>query len=277
MTTIEQEELLQRKQAELDARRPKKEPQPVSALLLDMMDVCSGRQPRPPKTDAELEEIRESTAQRILSESRRPEAVDAWLARVGVGRRHRRLEIDERLVPESLQALAQGLPDSLGCGGTLLAGPTGTGKTTAAVWLLRRAYAAGKACVDLDSFGDGQVVSARYAVPSARFVSAGDLFAEVFAKRPLGEFERCDLLVIDDWGMAYETDWPLSTLDGLLDHRWRELRSTVVTTNLRPTPRAQPDGSSFEERYRRAFSRLCDADGPGLVTMAGEDLRRRRC
>jgi DNA replication protein DnaC len=212
----------------------------------------------------ELED--KASAARVREAALRPEAITNWLESAGVGRRHRELRIHPELVPASLRAWADGFPDSLG-GSALLAGNAGTGKTVTARWLLEQAYRSGSAS------------SSRWVCPRGIFITAAALFNAVFAKRPLDELELVELLVLDDVGAPHESGWPLGVLDALIDTRWRECRSTIVTSNLLPRPKleqAEPDQTTFRGRYPRVYSRLCDASGPGLVVFAREDLRARR-
>ena len=184
---------------------------------------------------------------------------DALLRASGIAVRHQTEALNEQIVPRALVRWADRFPGSLKEGNVLLAGPTGTGKTCAAVWALLRALE----------------------VASVRFIAERDLVAHLFEHRSLRTFERFDLLVIDDWGEAYEHDWPLAAIDGLIDRRWLDMRATIVTTNLPPTKASAEKQKvdprhSFEGRYPRAFSRLCDAGGPGLVFVNGPDRRRAR-
>jgi DNA replication protein DnaC len=150
----------------------------------------------------------------------------------------------------------------------LLAGPPGTGKTATLAYLVAEFHRRG------DLTGD-RLAGYRWEAPSVRFAKVRDLYASVFDRRsgPLAAARSVDVLLLDDWGAAYEHDWPLAELDGLVDHRWDRQLATVVTTNL-PATRQQSGHASFEATAERAYSRLCGAPGPGLVVMDRRDLRR---
>lgn len=208
----------------------------------------------------------EDARQRAALERARRDFIP-WLARCGVPRRYH-APIEKTALDPRLLAWAEGFPASLGTGaGVLLCGPTGTGKTTQAAALVRAAYHRGR----LEDDGS-------WRAPSALFVHAVDLSEWVFDKQAdkIKLARAVDLLVIDDWGVAYESEWPLSVLDRVVDARWAELRSTIVTTNLFPLRNAEAgiDAQTFEGRYPRAFSRLADAAGPGVVMLEGGDRRR---
>jgi len=44
-------------------------------------------------------------------------------------------------------------------------------------------------------------------------------------------FKEVPLLIIDDWGVEYGTDWQLSVFDEIIDARYWTARATIVTTN----------------------------------------------
>ena len=188
------------------------------------------------------------------------DAIAEWLRSAGVGKRLRRPLRDE-LVAAPLRALGARIGDAIERGeSALLAGPPGTGKSCAAVWLMRRAYTTGAI--------EEQPIGPRWCAPRSLFVDAffrsrdGEPHSMVAAAR------AARLLVIDDWGVPYESDWALAAFDRLVNLRSREMLSTIVTTN------ANVEGEhGFSARYPRAFSRLLEG-GLGVVVMDGEDLRR---
>lgn len=193
-----------------------------------------------------------------------------WLARIGCPLDLRAAFIHGQHIPHALADWARRFrarPE----GHALLAGSVGTGKSTAALWLLRQLY--------LQRIGDDP--DPAWQPPDALWISCGTLYQHVFAKRAdlLERYTRCAVLVIDDLGIAYETAWPLAEIDRIVETRHQAQRTCIVTTNLLPTPenaaatgRAATD--SLGGRYPRTFSRLCDKRGPGLVRMVGPDLRK---
>ena len=146
----------------------------------------------------------------------------------------------------------------------LLAGPPGSGKSMTATWALRTVFLAGEAIFD-DELG-----RACWHAATAWFTTAADLYEAVFDKdRPtIARARLVDVLVVDDWGAAYEHEWPLAELDRLIDRRWGERLPTIVTTNTHT--------KQFPKLYPRAWSRLTDASGVGLIAIDRPDQRSNR-
>lgn len=234
--------------------------------------------PRKPLQEAQGRLLRTTRAQpppdvlppqeieRLRAAWRAPAQVRLALRRAGVPPRYREgLGVEEDLVPAGAKVLLHTWRDG-GC--LLLAGPPGTGKTTTLAWLAAQLHLAGDVV-------EGPGGHPLWGSPVVRLFKVRDLYASVFARRttPLAEARVAEVLLLDDWGAAYEHEWPLAELDGLVDHRWDRQLPTVVTTNLAPT-REQGGTYSFEATSERAYSRLTAAPGPGLVLLDRKDLRR---
>lgn len=164
--------------------------------------------------------------------------------------------------------------------GILFTGPSGLGKTHLAVSVLKHVIthrgATGffwehKELLDkLRSFYDGRVAGAE--------------------DRLLRSVIACDVLVLDDLGDITPSDWTWDTTSYILNSRYNENRSTIITTNL-------PNEASFQAsegeensqlaQARRAMRRVTLADQIGermrsrlqemcvVVKMQGEDFRQR--
>jgi DNA replication protein DnaC len=103
-------------------------------------------------------------------------------------------------------------------------GTVGTGKTTLALLVARGARAAGCSV-------------AIYSVPLL-LAEMRQTFAADSAESHLDLFRRLtavDLLVLDDLGAERQTEWVLEQLYSLVNERWQDQRSMVVTSNV-PDP-----------------------------------------
>ena len=101
---------------------------------------------------------------------------------------------------------------------------------------------------------------------------------------------QCDLLVLDDLGDITPSEWTWDTTSYILNSRYNENRSTIVTTNLANEPSFQaPEGEQTSQRaqVRRAMRRETLGDRIGermrsrlqemcvVVEMQGEDFRQK--
>jgi DNA replication protein DnaC len=136
-------------------------------------------------------------------------------------------------------------------------GDVGTGKTTLAM------------LVSKEAIGRGHSV-AIYSVPR--------LLAEIRDTYDRGSDERSyarlfaqlvevDLLHLDDLGAERQTDWVLEQLYSLVNERYEQERSIVVTTNLIDT------GALEQQIGRRTVSRLTEMTDQ--LPLFGPDLRER--
>lgn len=235
------------------AERVTRGPAPMTPVAEVVRDLQQGE-----LSQLQVEDVRAKWIEKHL----RPECENDVLRDYGIGKRLRDLEVDEDLIPkecfEWLRRAHEGAS-------LILAGPPGTGKTTAAVWCLRKLYRArvsqGRGCA------------------RARYVKMRDLFAAVFAKDrvAIDGAERADVLVLDDWGTAYEHEWPLAELDALIDRRWEEARPTIVTTNMNPEPiEGAPESErNLRDMLPRSYDRLTGEPGPGVVILDRPSLRQR--
>ena len=103
-------------------------------------------------------------------------------------------------------------------------GTVGTGKTTLALLIAKAARDAGRSV-------------AIYSVPLL-FAEMRDTFDDDSQDSHLALFRRLsevDLLVLDDLGAERQTEWVLEQLFSLVNERWQDQRSIVVTSNV-PDP-----------------------------------------
>lgn len=143
-----------------------------------------------------------------------------------------------------------------------ICGPIGTGKTHLAVALLR----------------DHILECETQTLPPVRFVRMVDLLKEI--RQTFKEDSQVneqdlliyyglevELLVLDDLGVEKITDWVLQTLYDLIDKRYVELKSTIITSNI-PL-------KDFERLYGEMGKRLASRIvGIGDIwPLQGEDRR----
>lgn len=194
-----------------------------------------------------------------------------WAENIGIPKIHRNQKADERLLPPEVMTWAENLPGSArGIGGMLLAGPTGSGKTFAAAWMLQQLHATTWFKENGEEVGPFERIG-------ARFIRCHDAINAI-ARRNKNQDDRAslrawaevDVLVIDDWPEEV-VGWIVDSLEDLVDRRYAEELLTIVTTNA---VAGVEGANTFEGRYPRAASRILDARGPGLVVLNRGSLRR---
>ena len=110
------------------------------------------------------------------------------------------------------------------------------------------------------------------------YVSSPDFFSKLealhFGADPGGEEETllqtaagADLLILDDLGTEFNSNFFLSTLYSLLNNRLGAHLPTIVTTNI-------PDGALLEKLYTEKISSRLSAFVPCLF--AGQDIRSQK-
>jgi len=131
----------------------------------------------------------------------------------------------------------------------VLVGPTGVGKTHAAVAAVRPSFERGL---------------------SVLFMPAVELFDQLRPGGPedaLDALLDADRLIVDDLGSERPTGWTNERLYLVINRRWLDLRPTVITTNLEPKTLEVEVGD-------RMFSRMVGS-GAVVARLTGPDLRRR--
>jgi DNA replication protein DnaC len=162
------------------------------------------------------------------------------------------------MIVRVVRSYCERLDDNLEEGrGLWLMGDVGTGKTTLAMLVSKTALEAGRSV-------------AIYSLPKLLAQIRRTYDAERGEQSYLQFFERLtsvDLLHIDDLGAEKRSDWVLEQLYALVNERYEEKRSIVVTTNL--------DQAELEEQIGpRTVSRLVEICGDP-VPLFGEDRRIR--
>jgi DNA replication protein DnaC len=150
----------------------------------------------------------------------------------GIGRRFLEVSFDrepivslDRAVLRQVRAFTRSIEENLEAGrGLWFDGPVGTGKTSLAILVAKAAKDAGRS----------------YAVfPVPRLLAEiKRTFDRDASDSYMGFFRRLctvDLLVLDDLGAEKQTEWVLEQLYSIVNERWQDRRSIVVTTNV-PDP-----------------------------------------
>jgi DNA replication protein DnaC len=150
----------------------------------------------------------------------------------GIGRRFLEVSFErepivslDRAVLRQVRAFTRSIEENLEAGrGLWFDGPVGTGKTSLAILVAKAAKDAGRS----------------YAVfPVPRLLAEiKRTFDRDASDSYMGFFRRLctvDLLVLDDLGAEKQTEWVLEQLYSIVNERWQDRRSIVVTTNV-PDP-----------------------------------------
>ena len=129
-------------------------------------------------------------------------------------------EIEPRRVVDEVRAFADSIDTKLDGGrGLWFMGPVGTGKTTLAMLVSRAALRAGRSV-------------AIYSLPRLLNEIRDTHRAERSHVNLLDRLTAVDLLHIDDVGAERTTDWVLEELYSIVNARYEDERSVVITTNI---------------------------------------------
>ncbi len=181
---------------------------------------------------------------------------------------------------ETARRFVESYPIETGGKGLLLTGPSGLGKTHLAVSILK-ALITERGATGL-FWEHKELLDSLRAIYSNRTPGAED--------KLLRAATTCDLLVLDDLGDMTPSDWSWDTTSYLLNSRYNENRSTIITTNLENELPAASRGGEPYDRFaeaRRAATRETLGDRIGermrsrlqemciTLEVQGEDFRQR--
>jgi DNA replication protein DnaC len=185
----------------------------------------------------------------------------------GIGRRFLEVSFDREpivsldpIVLRQVRAFVRSIGENLDAGrGLWFDGPVGTGKTSLAILVAKAAKDAGRSY-------------AVYPVPRL-LAEIKRTFDRDASDTYMGFFRRLctvDVLVLDDLGAEKQTEWVLEQLYSIVNERWQDRRSIVVTTNI---PDADPEGPG--RMLRASVRELHEAIGSGRLSGRDlEDLKR---
>jgi DNA replication protein DnaC len=150
--------------------------------------------------------------------------------------------------------------------GITICGTVGTGKTMLVSTIARQA-------MEIVGFNDVRQVEAHQLFESLKPKAASeekDIFYRDyrFVEKPKDKYLAVRLLVIDDLGAEYHTDWAQVELDHIITTRHNKRLSTCITTNLL-------NADEFEETYgARIADRLFERNA--WYTLDGPSYRGSR-
>lgn len=140
--------------------------------------------------------------------------------------------------------------------GLWMTGGTGTGKTTLAMLVSKAAIEAGRTVA---------IYSMPRLLSRIRRTFDGEPGEDSYATF-FGRLSGVDLLHIDDLGAENRTEWVLEQLYTIVDRRYEEQRSIVVTTNL-------DEGDLTDQLGERIVSRLTEMCGDPILFPEADDRR----
>src|SRR5918995_2482006 len=185
----------------------------------------------------------------------------------GIGRRFREVSFEREpivsldpVVLRRVRTFTRSIDDHLEAGqGLWFDGPVGTGKTSLAVLVAKAARDAGR------SFAMCPVPLLLAEIKRTFDRDSGDNYLAFFRR-----LCSVDLLVLDDLGAEKQTEWVLEQLYSIVNERWQDRRSIVVTTNI---PDEDPDAPVL--MLRSAVRELREVVGGGRYHGRDlDDLRR---
>jgi DNA replication protein DnaC len=154
--------------------------------------------------------------------------------------------------------------------GLLITGEIGVGKTHLAVGIIKELILAkGIACLFYD-----------YRELLKQIQNSYNTTVQVTELELLGPVFDTEVLVLDELGAVKPTDWVWDTVSLILNTRYNDKRTTIITTNFKNEPAPKGGGSSkFAAEYtlgerigNRMHSRLQEMCR--IITMNGEDYRQ---
>jgi DNA replication protein DnaC len=185
----------------------------------------------------------------------------------GIGRRFLELSFDREpivsldpIVLRQVRAFVRSIDSNLEQGrGLWFDGPVGTGKTSLAILVAKAAKGSGR------SYAVYPVPRLLAEIKRTYDRDSSDSYLSFFRR-----LCSVDVLVLDDLGVERQTEWVLEQLYSIVNERWQDRRSIVVTTNI-----PDPDPAAPIAMLRTSVRALHEAvSGGGLAGGDLEELRR---
>ena len=183
----------------------------------------------------------------------------------GIPKRFRGVSFDRKpicdldpFVLRHVRAFVERVEENLDAGrGLWFAGDVGTGKTSLAMLVSQAAERKGR------SVAIYSVATLLAEIKNTYDREVGDSYMSLFRK-----LCSVDLLHLDDLGAEKRTEWVLEQLYSIVNERWQDERSIVVTTNITDLEELRAQVGA------RTVSRLAEICGDPIPIM-GPDLRLR--
>jgi DNA replication protein DnaC len=193
------------------------------------------------------------------------EELREWLLRCGVGERYWEATRDKLREGGAILDYLEHLPARVQDGkGLLLLGPLGTGKTAAFALIAREAferipgvwYTTTTRCIRHLLHGSEM---------RTEWVSEQEPIGTYRAEKTRVDPRYWELLLLDEFGAAYESDWAMSAFEDYLGERYDRKLATCIAANLTPDQiRENPHYTRMVDRWRETCR---------TVVIAGDSMR----
>lgn len=122
----------------------------------------------------------------------------------------------------------------------VLCGDRGPGKTQIATYWAHKRVISNK--------HPGQYLKAHDLIEAIKSSFDGDAKMKAEAKELLRKVKRTGFLVLDEFSELQGTDWELRTLTNIIDHRYDNMLTTIIITNMKPAEAGKALGRSIWSR-----------------------------
>lgn len=128
----------------------------------------------------------------------------------------------------------------------ILMGPPGVGKTHISIAILREIIKTGYPCSKLHYYTENAITS--------QLIAANKRNGREYNTVQWQKLTTYDVLVIDDMGRKIPpSEFTISTMIDLIDCRFKEVKKTIINTNLTETMIASYYGHPFASRLKRFY------------------------
>ena len=201
------------------------------------------------------DEVLQKEIERQRIEAKRKQAEQLWL-NSNVGKRFANATLDGYTGDlKALNACTDWVNNHGEGEGLVLCGKYGVGKTHLATATARKAMEEHGYTIWFSTFaGMLQELKSAYG------------YSDDFARK-MRKYKTVDLLVIDDLGKESLTPWGSETLFTIIDERYRNMKSLIITTNLMPNELSK----HIDEAIMSRLAEMCK-----FIKVEGKDYRIER-